>query len=86
MSVKKAVIHLGLAAAVMAALPVIASASSGRGQYVDQGLIDLYRSCREQTYRIWPQGNVEPGVGRGRQFLFNACVTNGGTIPGRPLW
>jgi hypothetical protein len=86
MSVKKAVIRLCLAAAVMTVSPVIASASPARDHtYVSQGLIDMYRSCRHQTYRIWPQNNVEPGVGRGRDFLFNACVTNGGTIPGQPL-
>jgi hypothetical protein len=86
MNVKTAAIRLCLAAAVTMASPVIAGASPARGHvYVEQSLIELYRSCREQSYRIWPQGNVEPGVGRGRGYLFNACVLNGGTIPGRPL-
>lgn len=86
MNIKKAVIQLCLAASVMAVSPVIASASPARDHVeVSQNLIDMYRSCRHQTYRIWPRSNVEPGVGRGRDYLFNACVTNGGTIPGTPL-
>lgn len=86
MSVRNPIIRLCLVAAAVMATPVVANALAGHHPYVDQGPVDLYVSCRAQAYHIWPRGNVEPGVGRGREFLFNACVLNRGTIPGRPLW
>ena len=40
----------------------------------------LIGQCQQQVARLWPQSGVE--YERTKEDVLNACVTNGGSIPG----
>jgi hypothetical protein len=52
-------------------------AMSAQGANLD----DLYAKCRQEVLKIYPANDTNLYLDRPREYAFNACVTNGGTMP-----
>ncbi len=67
----KATLVLGALGAGILSSPVLARAP-------DAG--DVATQCRQQVGTIWQPGRSGDGLDRHREFLLNACITNGGRL------
>jgi choline dehydrogenase-like flavoprotein len=73
--------RLAKSALVLGALCAGALASPALGRTAASEPGDMGAKCRQQVIGLLPQNH--DNFERHREFAMNACMTNGGSIPGR---
>ena len=42
---------------------------------------DVYARCRQEVHKEWPGYSTDAGKDRMREFAFNSCAANDGSLP-----
>jgi hypothetical protein len=67
--------NITLALAALSMIALLSPASAGA-----KGLNDAYAHCDKVAHETWGYSS-DGGKDRMREFVFNACVANGGEMP-----
>jgi hypothetical protein len=72
------------AVALILAAGIVALASGTAGAFSTEQLRDWGPECRAERDSIIPPTNSQTGIDRPKEQLFDACMANGGHLPGYP--